>query len=216
MRLKPLYRIADTRWNVSGEFLTDGLNHGGIKSRVNLAVSLYTQCLKSVLYELDGPNGRLNRSLLYRNVSQRFTDIPSSRFIELWGGDDVMITSVNPVTYVRKDSQSLTSFSGVVPSRNVSTVNETTLVIDEGVFEEIRDNIHEPNGYSPTLQVVYRPGIADTLANLPDDLKIAIYAMARFKYDYRDTFAPSNTKRIDWVKSILSKYKMRHRNLSST
>ena len=213
MRLKPLYRIADTSWDVSGQFFADALHQAGVKPLHESIHHLLENALKSVLYEFDGPNGQLNRSLLFRNVGQPFTDIPASRFIELWGADSVRTRNANAVTYVTKDARSFRSFDGRVDNRNITVVDENVLVIDEDVFENIKENIRESDGHSPIFQVLYQAGIADTLFELPTDLKMCIYALARQKYDYRDDFAPSNLKKIGWSKSIISKYKMRHRTL---
>ena len=199
MRLEPTYYEESFSWDVTGSFLTDGLNQGGIKERVSLAVSLYTQCLKSVLYELDGPNGRLNRILVRRLVNQHFTSLPKAKYIELWGGKRITFDGVHlPMTFTL-NSEDLNSFTGTVSAHSLNVVNGVYFYIQDEDRERVENNVHEGDGFSPVLRVAYKTGIAQDLMSLPDDLKTAIYSMARFKYDYRDTFAPSNTKRIDWV-----------------
>ena len=165
MRLTPEYYEHAFSWDVSGQFLTDGLYFGGIKERNSLAVSLFTQCIKSTLYELDGPDGRLNRVLLTRIVNQHFTGLPPEKYIELWGGLRVQEYTGNALQFTRQEDN-LNIYGGRLGSGDIFLVNRNYLYISEDGREKIENSIHSGDGFNPIIRFFYRVGIADTLVEL--------------------------------------------------
>ena len=197
--LKPVYQT-DIDWNFSNDFMEAARNHLGSKHAADVIVR---QLLKASIDDLDGYNGRLNRSILIRPIVQYSLQAREKRFTA-WGGD-IANTPTPRIRYRIRGNDSLTG-----DLAGQFTYFGNSVLINQQGFNTLQSEIStETDSFIFNIQFEYSAGIATDLDSLPDDLKAAIFAMARVKYDYRDSYLYKNYPEDLWLKKVLKKYWLR-------
>ena len=196
--LHPKFKTAAAH-TISDNFMQHARDHLGSKSAAD---SIVRQCLFSAIEDLDGIDGRLNRSVIIRPIVQNFARL-KSRFIHLWGGDISHIPA--PIISYREGND--TGLNGNLSS--LFPIYSNKIVLFRHQFNQISERVSSDSEYPVNVEIEYSAGIARNLDSLPEDLKTAIFAIARRKYDYRDSYIYENYPEDKWLKKTISKYRYR-------
>lgn len=141
------------------------------------------QYCRAALDRLDGHAGELYQILQTRTVRQYF--MRAQRVMPIIG--PVVPSSVVTVEYCPSSPEAWETIDG-----NGHVVRNTAggpeVILREAGFNEIE--IEATEFVDPHVRVNYTAGMGANLSALPDDLRVAIYAIARQYYDYRDDTLP--------------------------
>ena len=195
--------LGDRTWDLAGA-TAELVAHANVESPEDQSEILL--CATAALDSLDGWHG-LGQTLQVRNIVQ---PLPCFKLVNPVLGPIQL--SGTPMVVEWRDTPS-DAWEAVAPGEwtheRVFGGREQVRVSRDVQIESRRNfvNLDVPE---PLARISYTSGMADSVINLPDDLRLAIYRIARQYFDYRDDALPSMlTGRVPMtVSRTLSRYRV--------
>ena len=169
-------------WVIGKSVETELLKH---TSTVMSDLPLVTLHLRAALEALDGDDGQLGQILQTRKVEQDFKVL--QRKMRVIGP----VATPETVTVETRPDHSANWRQA--RADKISVLKETdgtfiSVASSELLMQPLPSLLDGPE--APLARVIYTAGMAEDVAGLPDDLRLACYTIARRSFDFRDDTVP--------------------------